>query len=104
MRAVTKPLDEQARSIFAELGYDVETRNTELVAERKWRVVHVTTTAADDGDDTPESGEYRCFVAWREDVDAVARRLRQQDPDYEWAVLGLHEDGDYEVTHGPDAA
>jgi hypothetical protein len=73
MRAVNRPLDEQARSIFANLGYDVRTHGTELLAERKWRVVHVTTVAADD--ETPEDGDYRCFVAWDDDVDAVARRL-----------------------------
>jgi hypothetical protein len=99
MRAVTKPLDEQARSIFADLGYEVQSRGTELLAERKWRSVQVTTVAADD--ETPESGDYRCFVAWRDDVDAVADRLRRADPCYEWAVLGVDEDGDYEVTHAP---
>jgi len=102
MRAVTKPLDEQARSIFTDLGYEVETRGTELLAERKWRSVRVTTVTADD--ETPDSGEYRCFVAWNDDVDTVARRLRRRDPDYEWAVLGVDEDGDYEVTHRPDVA
>ncbi|PSP31804.1 hypothetical protein BRC64_08965 [Halobacteriales archaeon QH_10_67_22] len=102
MRAVTKPLDEQARSIFDELGYDVRTRGTELLAERKWRVVHVTTIG--DDDETPKSGDYRCFVAWNEDVDAVERQLRREDPDYEWAVLGVDEGGDYEVTRAPEAA
>lgn len=102
MRAVTKPLDEQARSIFDDLGYEVRARGTELLAERKWRVVHVTTVA--DDDETPESGDYRCFVAWSDDVDAVERRLRRENPDYEWAVLGVDEDGDYEVAHAPGAA
>ncbi|PSP92230.1 hypothetical protein BRC78_03290 [Halobacteriales archaeon QH_8_68_33] len=101
MRAVTKPLDEQARSIFDDLGYTVSSRGSELLAERKWRVVHVT-TAEGDGD-PPESGEYRCFVASHEDVDAVERRLEQADPDYEWAVIGVDEDGDYEVTARPPA-
>lgn len=99
MRAVTRPLDEQARSIFAELGYDVHSRGSELLAERKWRMVHVTPVAGDD--ETPEDGDYRCFVAWNDDVEAVVGRLRREDPDYEWAVLGVDEDGDYEVAHGP---
>jgi len=100
MRAVNRPLDEQARSIFADLGYDVHASGTELLAERKWRVVHVTTVAADD--ETPDSGTYRCFVAWNDDVDAVARRLRREDPDYEWAVVGVDDDGDYEVAYTPE--
>ena len=96
MRAVTKPLDEQARSIFAELGYTVTARGSDLLAERKWRVVHVTPYECDE--EPPEAGEYRCFVTWRDDVDAVERRLEQKDPDYEWAVIGVLEDGDYEVA------
>ncbi|PSQ03806.1 hypothetical protein BRC92_06035 [Halobacteriales archaeon QS_4_69_31] len=101
MRAVTKPRDEQARSIFADLGYDVTARGSELLAERKWRVVHVTTFEPDD--DTPESGKYRCFVTWEEDVEAVERRLSREDPEYEWAVIGVVEDGDYEVVRAPEA-
>ena len=101
MRAVTRPLDEQARSIFADLGYDVHTRGSELLAERKWRMVHVTTFAEDD--EPPVDGNYRCFVAWNDDVDAVARRLRREDPDYEWAVLGVDDDGEYEVAYRPEA-
>lgn len=102
MRAVTKPLDEQARSIFADLGYTVTDGGSELLAERKWRVVHVTTFESDD--DPPEAGEYRCFVAWRDDVDAVERRLERENPDYEWAVIGVQEDGDYEVACQQNAA
>jgi hypothetical protein len=101
MRAVTKPLDEQARSIFDDLGYTVSSRGAELLAERKWRVVRVTTVEAEDR--PPESGDYRCFVAWSEDVGEVERRLEREDPDYEWAVIGIDEDGDYEVTARPVA-
>jgi len=96
MRAVTKPLDEQAQSIFADLGYTITARGEEFLAERKWRVVHVT--PADDFDQPPESGEYRCFVAWAEDVPRLERRLSHADPDYEWAIIGVEDDGEYEVV------
>ncbi|MFB6151396.1 MAG: hypothetical protein ABEJ40_06280 [Haloarculaceae archaeon] len=102
MRAVTKPLDEQARSIFSDLGYTVTEDGTGFLAERKWRVVHVTT--AENEDEPPESGEYRCFVAWDDEATALERRLRRRDPAYEWAVIGVDESGDYEVTRAPDAA
>jgi len=99
MRAVTKPLDEQARSIFADLGYSVSSYGSELLAERKWRAVRVTTVDADTR--PPESGDYRCFVAYHDDVDEVERRLQRLDPDYEWAIIGVDEDGDYEVAARP---
>lgn len=96
MRAVTKPLDEQARSIFADLGYTVTERGAEYLAERKWRVVHVT--PADGVTDPPETGDYRCFVTWTDDVGRLERRLERVDPDYEWAIIGVEEGGDYEVA------
>jgi len=96
MRAVTKPLDEQAQSIFADLGYTVTGCGEEFRAERKWRVVHVT--PAEDIDQPPESGEYRCFVTWSDDVPRLERRLARSDPDYEWAIIGVDDDGDYEVA------
>ena len=102
MRAVTKPLDEQARSIFAELGYTVRDSGRGYLAERKWRVVHVTPAA--DLEETPESGEYRCFVTWNDDVPGLERRLAAADPDYEWAIIGVDDDGDYEVACRHNAA
>jgi hypothetical protein len=102
MRAVTKPLDEQARTIFAELGYTVTDRGSEFLAERKWRLVHVT--AVDKAETPPESGDYRCFVTWNEEVSTLERTLRRENPDYEWAIIGVDEDGDYEVASAPSAA
>ena len=96
MRAVTKRLDEKAQSIFADLGYAVTDRGGEYLAERKWRAVHVT--PAETFDETPESGEYRCFVAWTEDVPDLETRLEAADPDYEWAIMGVDDEGDYEVA------
>ena len=68
----------------------------EYLAERKWRAVHVT--PAETFDETPESGEYRCFVAWTEDVPDLETRLEAADPDYEWAIMGVDDEGDYEVA------
>ena len=96
MRAVTKRLNEKAQSIFADLGYAVTDRGGEYLAERKWRAVHVT--PAETFDETPESGEYRCFVAWTEDVPDLETRLEAADPDYEWAIMGVDDEGDYEVA------
>jgi hypothetical protein len=96
MRAVTKRLDEKAQSIFADLGYTVTDRGGEYLAERKWRAVHVT--PAESFDETPESGDYRCFVTWTEDVSDLEARLESADPDYEWAIMGVDDEGDYEVA------
>lgn len=102
MGAVTKHLDERAQSIFADLGYTVTDRGSEYLAERKWRIVHVT--PAEEIDETPDSGEYRCFVTWSENVGDLERRLEAADPDYEWAIMGVDEDGDYEVACRRNAA
>jgi hypothetical protein len=95
MRAVTTELAEKAQSIFADLGYTVSRDGAEFRAERKWRVVHVT--AADEPGTVPNNGEYRCFVTWSESVEEVRRQLEREDPDYEWAVIGVDEGDDYEV-------
>ncbi|WP_207591999.1 DUF7116 family protein [Halomontanus rarus] len=92
-------LVEQARSIFAELGYTVEGTGPEFRAEREWKVVHVS-TVLETGDLPSESGEFRCFVATREDADDLEQRLRYTDPDYEWAIIVVDGD-DYEVERAP---
>jgi len=97
MRAVTKPLGEQAQSIFSELGYTVTDDGSEYLATRKWRAVRVTPVESIDS--VPADGDYRCFVTWADDTAGVAQRLERADPDYEWAIIGVDEDGDYEVVH-----
>ena len=121
-RVTTAPV-EQARSIFTDLGYTVsddrdgyhpsddpardlstpETRASESGAEfrarREWKEVRVTAVA--ESADTPRSGTLRCFVTWREHAPALRRQLTDADPEYEWAVLGVGEDGEYEVTRAP---
>lgn len=95
MGAVSTSLDEEARSIFTDLGYDVTEEGEELRAERKWRTVHVTTA---DPDEAAAHGGLRCFVARDDRADDVRDRLRSLEPDYDWAVIRVDGDG-YSVLH-----
>ncbi|USZ68058.1 hypothetical protein NGM10_15155 [Halorussus salilacus] len=100
MAPVSTPPIEQARSIFTDLGYAVSGDDGgEFRAERKWRSVRVTAMA--DSDETPDDGDMRCFVTWEEYASELRRRLRHLDPEYEWAIIGVRECGDYEVTRAP---
>ncbi|EMA07580.1 hypothetical protein SAMN05443574_106226 [Haloarcula vallismortis] len=99
MGAVTTSLDEQARSIFDELGYTVSRTGTELQAERGWRVV--TVSALGSQDPIPESGDLRCFVTRTGEATHLSRRLNRLDVSYDWAVIEITEDGDYEVIRHP---
>ena len=101
MATVTTPLAEKAEAIFTDLGYVVERDGRESRAQRKWRIVNVTPV---DEPVTPRgSGEFQCLVTWQEQATAVRERLQRRDPDYEWAVIGIEENGDYEVCHAPEA-
>ncbi|MFB6179209.1 MAG: hypothetical protein ABEI77_05740 [Halorientalis sp.] len=101
MATVTTSLSERAETIFTDLGYVVERDGRELRAQRKWRVVRVT--PVDDPAEVPRSGELRCFVTWQEQADELRTVLGSRDPEYEWAVLGIEENGEYEVHHAPRA-
>jgi len=96
MGTVTSSLRKRAQSIFTDLGYTVSGDGAELRATRKWRVVQVTPMP--EPRDPPTAGELRCFVTWADDVPAIERRLEDADPDYEWAIIAVRGDGDYEVT------
>ena len=99
MGPVNMRLVEQARSIFAELGYSVEGDGPEFRAEREWKVVHVS-TVLERGELPTASGQFHCFVARPADVDDLEKRLNRVDPDYEWAIIVA--DGDeYEVERAP---
>jgi hypothetical protein len=104
------PPVEEARAIFRRLGYEVSGNGPELLAERKWRTVHVIATPSDtdrllaDGG-TARNAEYRfqCFVTWADETRNLADRLRRAATDTEWAVIGVERDSDdYEVVRGPD--
>lgn len=97
-RGSTPPVDE-ARTIFTDLGYTVTGNGPEFSARRDWKEVRVTAIAEDE--DTPETGSLRCFVTWREQTGQLRRKLRSDDPEYEWAVIGVEDGGDYEVARAP---
>lgn len=95
MGAVSTSLDETARTIFTDLGYDVNDDGDELRAERKWRTVHVTTT---DPAEAPSHGGLRCFVVRSERAGDTRDKLLDIEPDYDWAVIGVEDEG-YSVYH-----
>lgn len=99
MGPVNMRLVEQARSIFAELGYTVEGNGPDFRAERAWKVVHVN--AVSDVEQLPRcSGQFHCFVTEPGDVDDLEDRLESLDPGYEWAIIAA--DGeDYQVERAP---
>lgn len=95
MGAVSTSLVEEARTIFTDLGYEVTDVGDELRAERKWRTVHVTTAPPEEA---ATHGRLRCFVAHDDRAADVHERLRDIEPDYDWAVIGVGENG-YRVHH-----
>lgn len=100
MGPVNMRLVEQARSIFAELGYTVEGNGPEFRAERAWKVVHVNTVLETGELPSASSGQFHCFVAEPEDADDLEARLEGADPSYEWAIIVV--DGeDYQVERAP---
>ncbi|WP_276261013.1 DUF7116 family protein [Haloglomus litoreum] len=95
MGVVSTPLLDEARSIFSDLGYEVEKEGEELRAERKWRTVYVTTA---DPSDAPTHGRLRCFVAEEDRATTVRDRLVSLAPDYDWAVVAV-DAGEYRILH-----
>lgn len=98
MGVVSTPLLDEARTIFSDLGYEVEKAGEELRAERKWRTVFVTTA---DPEEAPTHGRLRCFVAEESRAPEVRDRLVSLAPDYDWAVVAV-DSSDYRILH-PDA-
>jgi len=99
MATVTTPLAEKAEAIFTTLGYEVTGTGSELRAQRKWRTVHVT--AMGKPERPPTDGDFRCFVTWADRTEEIRRHLRGADLDYQWAVMGVDESGEYEVHDPP---
>lgn len=98
MRTGTRELARRARTIFDDLGYTVRGDGAEFRAERAGKVVRVTAT--DEEPDPPEAGGLHCFVAPGDRARSVRRRLARNDPDCEWAIIGVRGD-DYEVERAP---
>ena len=99
MGTVSTPPHEQARSIFTDLGYSLAGDGAEFSATRDWKEIRVS--AVTDDVETGGGSNYRCFVTWAANANALETRLRRLDPPYEWAVIGVQEDGDYEVARAP---
>ncbi|WP_053948954.1 DUF7116 family protein [Halolamina sediminis] len=96
----TVPPNEEARSVFERLGYAVSGDGPEFVAERKWRSVRVRTLCAEDAARPGAlDAEYglECLVTWTECVDELDDHLNEQAPDGEWAIIGVDDEGEYEV-------
>ena len=96
MAAVSTSLDEQARTIFDDIGYRVSRTEDGLRAAHKWREVGVT--VLEDDITIPESGEMHCFVTRASEAPDLGDRLSRMDVPYDWAVLGVREDGGYDVV------
>ena len=96
MGAVSKPLVEEARAVFRGLGYELTAEGEELRAERKWRTVYVTTA---DPAEANTHGRLRCFVARAKRAPEIQDRLLEIEPDYDWAVVSIDEEGEYRVLH-----
>lgn len=99
MAPVNTPPVEEARSIFTDLGYTVSGEGEEFRAEREWKEIRVTAVESEPA--TPESGDLRCFVTWRENATHLQHQLTRADPEYEWAIISVTEGGDYEVARAP---
>lgn len=91
MSAASTSLQKEAESIFTDLGYEVTPEGREIQAQRKWRVVTVTPMA--EPRDPPRTGELRCFVTHAEMIARVEKKLERADPAYEWAIIGVEDDG-----------
>lgn len=100
MGVATTHLETQARSFFDEIGYTVSRTGDELRAERKWRSVRVSLMT--DPQNLPESGDLRCFVTPADEAERFRRALRRRDPCYDWAVVGVDDDGAVEVVRRTD--
>lgn len=107
MVPVTMPPTTEARDVFRELGYTVSEDGPEFVAERKWRRVHVTPLGATDATDLEpyladggDAAKLRCFVTWREGAADLREHLASLKPPFDWAVIGVTEDGEFSVMRG----
>ncbi len=107
MAPVSMPPISEAKDVFRELGYTVSESETEFVAERKWRRVLVTPMCADDATepepvlaDGGKTPQLRCFVTWKDTAENLRSHLTEIKPPYDWAVIGVDSDSDFDVMQG----
>jgi hypothetical protein len=89
-------LSDRARDIFDDLGYTVSGDGPAFDAVRGWKAVRVEAVERAPPE-TGGEGDPRCFVTRDPETDDVARSVAAEDPGYDWAVIGVTEDG-YEVV------
>lgn len=99
MPHANKALIDRARTIFTELGYSIDGSDTEFTATREWKAVQVVATE-DDVDVRSADEPYKCFIVDQGNIDALEHEIRRRDPEYEWAIIGITEDG-YDVATPP---
>ncbi|MCL9816194.1 DUF7116 family protein [Natronocalculus amylovorans] len=108
MATVTMPPSEEARTVFKRLGYAIDEEEMQFIAERKWRRVLVTPMCESDvesperlleGEDTTDYPRLRCFVTWKQSAETLLTYLRSAKPPYDWAIIGVDRDGDFEVVY-----
>ncbi|WP_435333220.1 DUF7116 family protein [Haloarchaeobius sp. TZWWS8] len=97
-------IGEQARTIFSRLGYTVSGDGEEFRAERDWKVVYVTTNTDVRVPPGSDRATLRCFVTKKDRAKRLRRRVADENPEYEWAVIGVDDDEEYEVERAPAAA
>ncbi len=104
MSGASGPPVAEAAALFRRLGYTVTDEGREFVARRKWRTVAVRVLGAEepvtDGGRSDDAPDLRCYVTSRGAAAALDSRLAAFDPDPEWAVVGLDDDG-HEVVRAP---
>lgn len=99
MGSGTNPPVEQARSIFAALGYEIAGTGRTFSATRAWR--EVTVSAVTDPPDSVSGSGYRCFVTWEAAVATLRQELEDRDPAGDWALIAVGREGEYEVARTP---
>lgn len=107
MSGASGPPVAEAAALFRRLGYTVTDEGREFVAHQKWRTVAVrvlgaeesVTPAVADGGRSDDAPDLRCYVT-SQGAAALGRRIAAFDPDPEWAVVGLDDDG-HDVVRAP---
>lgn len=108
MAPASMPPTTEAREVFRSLGYTISDGGTTFVAERKWRRVHVVPLGAEDArepervltDGGEDGARLRCYVTWKRAAPDLREFLLGLKPPYDWAVIGVDREGDFEVMQG----
>lgn len=106
MTAVSFPPTSEAKDVFKRLGYSVNGDATSFTATRRWREVDVVVldrheaTSPDPKLVADTEPSLRCFVTWEDNAEELQQHLIDYKPPYDWAVIGVTEDGSHSVIEG----